>query len=880
MKLRALRLWNVRRFAGRGIAIEGIQDGVNVLTAPNEHGKSTSFDALHALFFQAHTSTATVVRQLRPYSGGSPVIEADVETGAGLFRLRKQFYAGKRASVTDIAADRLIAQADEAESWIASLVAGGEGGPAGLLWVRQGVTEMGGGTRGEQDAERRAREDVLTSVAGGEVEALTGGRRMLRALERSGEDLGRLVTTTGRPKTGGPYATAIEEAVRFSGEEEELRLNVENLRSALDERRAKRESLNQLANPELLAKQKMEMEGAAATLKIAEAHAAKLSEAGKSLQLETARHEAAHAALKGYRTSLEAASDQAVAVARYERAHAEAVARLEAARKSESEAAANQSRAETEKERTRAALVAAQKASLAVEAAITLKVLNQNLALAQEARSRVEQESAAAEALKVRANDVDALEALERRIDGLRASADAKAATIEITYAQGGEGRVLNDGAPLRGGERRLLTSPAALELKGIGSLLISPGGDDDVGAALSALANAEREHADLLEKFDIGSLADLRTRQRKAAEKAGAIKVAQDELRIRAPDGLEALRAEISRVSRKAEAIDPEAGDPDVLAKASDAAEVTLASAGAVKDAAAATREAASEAAIRAEAALAAARSDLDRTDAVLGPADRREQEVETRRAAETAAAEALAAEVARVEALEAAAPDLESAAAAAARAASVVERAHAEAQALRVEIEGLTGRIRTRSEDAVEEVYEETKGRRQSADDRVRLFDAEVAALTRLRRALNDARSEARDQYFGPVMAELKPLLALLLEEASITFDDASLLPHSLERSGQAEDVSDLSGGMREQLTVLTRLAFARLLAKSGTPVPVILDDALVYSDDDRIEKMFDALHRQARDLQIIVFTCRQRAFQALGGEGLRMVEWSPEL
>lgn len=65
------------------------------------------------------------------------------------------------------------------------------------------------------------------------------------------------------------------------------------------------------------------------------------------------------------------------------------------------------------------------------------------------------------------------------------------------------------------------------------------------------------------------------------------------------------------------------------------------------------------------------------------------------------------------------------------------------------------------------------------------------------------------------------------------------------------------------------LTRLAFARLFAASGRSVPVILDDALVHSDDDRIEAMFDALHRTARDQQILVLTCRQRAFGALGGE-----------
>ena len=44
MKLRALRLWNVKKFAGTGIAIENIGDDINVLAAPNEDGKSTCFE--------------------------------------------------------------------------------------------------------------------------------------------------------------------------------------------------------------------------------------------------------------------------------------------------------------------------------------------------------------------------------------------------------------------------------------------------------------------------------------------------------------------------------------------------------------------------------------------------------------------------------------------------------------------------------------------------------------------------------------------------------------------------------------------------------------------------------------------------------------------
>ena len=68
-----------------------------------------------------------------------------------------------------------------------------------------------------------------------------------------------------------------------------------------------------------------------------------------------------------------------------------------------------------------------------------------------------------------------------------------------------------------------------------------------------------------------------------------------------------------------------------------------------------------------------------------------------------------------------------------------------------------------------------------------------------------------------------------------------------------------------------MLVRLAFARMHARAGRTAPLVLDDALVFTDDDRIEAMFDALHRQASDLQIIVLTCRQRAFRDLGGNRL---------
>ena len=90
-----------------------------------------------------------------------------------------------------------------------------------------------------------------------------------------------------------------------------------------------------------------------------------------------------------------------------------------------------------------------------------------------------------------------------------------------------------------------------------------------------------------------------------------------------------------------------------------------------------------------------------------------------------------------------------------------------------------------------------------------------------------------------------------------------------------GAVESFTSLSAGTQEQLAVLTRLAFAELLLDQGRPATVILDDALVFSDDDRIERMFDILTRAGEKVQIIVLTCRQRLFARLGAPTLQIVE-----
>ncbi|WP_434220952.1 ATP-binding protein, partial [Paralimibaculum aggregatum] len=235
------------------------------------------------------------------------------------------------------------------------------------------------------------------------------------------------------------------------------------------------------------------------------------------------------------------------------------------------------------------------------------------------------------------------------------------------------------------------------------------------------------------------------------------------------------------------------------------------------------------------------------------------------------------LAAE-ARQAALAAEATDPALAAAAVARGEKALGNLREEAGRLATEIAKLRGRLERAAAEGLAERVAALEGRVAAARGRRDRVQAECMALARLKSALEAAGAAARARYFAPLERELEPLLELVYGGAALEFGAESLAPVGMVRGGQREPLGRLSGGTREQIAILTRLAFARLLARGGTAPPVILDDALIFSDDDRIEAMFTVLAAQMEALQIIVFTCRQRAFAGLGGNLLRLEPWTP--
>ena len=53
------------------------------------------------------------------------------------------------------------------------------------------------------------------------------------------------------------------------------------------------------------------------------------------------------------------------------------------------------------------------------------------------------------------------------------------------------------------------------------------------------------------------------------------------------------------------------------------------------------------------------------------------------------------------------------------------------------------------------------------------------------------------------------------------------------------------------------------------------VVLDDALVYADDERFERMKLILKLAAQRYQVLVLTCRERDYASLGVPIVRLAE-----
>ena len=422
------------------------------------------------------------------------------------------------------------------------------------------------------------------------------------------------------------------------------------------------------------------------------------------------------------------------------------------------------------------------------------------------------------------------------------------------------------DGRPAEPGARLAVTEPLTLAAGGA-RVVIEPPRQSGVRPEV-ALGEAERALTDALAEAGAPGLAEARELAEAATERRRMRASQEDALSRAAPDGLAALEAEVRALTERAGPAEPaEAPDQGAAEAAREAAD---AAAGEARGTArAAEREAARarEAAVEAVAILTAARERAAEASERAGPRETRAATLAAREDEAARMNEAAAAARATLAKAEAALPDLAAAKDKVAalreaqenrtrRATELRERRAELAQALRTDYEGDAAEALARVEDELVAARE--------AEDREAL---ELEALQLLEGTLGAAHAERLEHFLGPVTTELAPLVDAVFPGGALSLG-GDLSVDALRRGERSEALETLSGGTREQLAILTKLAFARLLAKGGRRVPVVMDDALVFADDERLDRMFRAVRLAAQDCQVLALTCRAEAYEPLGG------------
>ena len=191
---------------------------------------------------------------------------------------------------------------------------------------------------------------------------------------------------------------------------------------------------------------------------------------------------------------------------------------------------------------------------------------------------------------------------------------------------------------------------------------------------------------------------------------------------------------------------------------------------------------------------------------------------------------------------------------------------------------IERLSAKVSLRAGRGLDERIDECHRRLEILGQEQARFQLDTRAFTLLTEALTEAANDAKAHFHAPLAARLRPYLQALLPDAEldVTPDFGVAALHRGQPT--AERFEQLSDGTREQIAILARLAFARMLQEQGLPALVVLDDALVFSDRGRLVRMFDILEDAAKDLQIIILTCREDRFLDLKAKRLHIKAVDP--
>jgi DNA repair exonuclease SbcCD ATPase subunit len=183
------------------------------------------------------------------------------------------------------------------------------------------------------------------------------------------------------------------------------------------------------------------------------------------------------------------------------------------------------------------------------------------------------------------------------------------------------------------------------------------------------------------------------------------------------------------------------------------------------------------------------------------------------------------------------------------------------------RQEVDRLAALIDDRAGEGIYDKLKDAEESLESLRSRLTRLRRQADAIGLLRETVLAHKEEAQRKYVAPFKEQIERLGRVIFGQClSVEIsEDLEIVSRTL--NGRTVAFDSLSGGTKEQLALIGRLAVATLVDESSG-APVILDDAFGFADEKRLAALNVILGNVGRSAQVILLTCQPGRFGAIGG------------
>lgn len=184
--------------------------------------------------------------------------------------------------------------------------------------------------------------------------------------------------------------------------------------------------------------------------------------------------------------------------------------------------------------------------------------------------------------------------------------------------------------------------------------------------------------------------------------------------------------------------------------------------------------------------------------------------------------------------------------------------------------EINLTLGEIRAKGDPAI------LGGRKKQLEEQIAKNTDEYDAIEFAIKILSEANSEMQAKFSPRISHDACEILREMTggRYERLLFDKDFDAKAKTVGDPVSHGVLSMSGGTADQIYLSLRLAMCGIMLGGDDPCPIILDDAFVNFDEDRLGRALELIERISHERQVIIFTCQDRERRYFAGRGVNIV------